>query len=129
MHYLHVLLPSLTVAASFVHVVLNLGRRIAAAISSGSINMSSKRFFRPASKASANGLQCFSDNLAFSSLEVNMVMVGSSHPICTFVSACKMLMAWATGLMMAAYSDRNVISTGLNLWKNKQKITLFYISV
>ncbi len=154
-HYPNVPLPILTVASSFVQDVQNVGRRIAAAINSGSSVMGPKRFFIPiyirnqkqfyfhvgfhplgiclahwsmtvnkyvwndilqyTCKVSTRGLQYFTVNLIRSSLVVNRVTVGSSHPICTFSSACKMFVAWATGHMTAAYSVRKASSAGLNL--------------
>ena len=175
--YAHVALPILIVASSFVQDVRNFGRRIAAAINSGSFVMWPNRVFNPACmrnqkqlhchvsflllrstmetspffcdillavlaqycihnvlwissettlpssiyncRASTRGLQYFSVNLNRSSLAVSRLIVGSSQPIWTFSSACKMLVAWATGLMTVAYSARNAR-------KNKTKTTPFY---
>lgn len=98
----HVLLPILIMASSFVQVVRNFGRRIAAAINSGSPNMWPKRFFIPTCRTSTRGLQYFNGSLTLSSLVVSRLIVGSNHPIWIFASACKMLVAWETGLVTAA---------------------------
>lgn len=93
-HYPHVVLPILTVASSFVQVVRNFGRAIAAAINSGSPDVWPKQFFISTCRASTRGLQYFSGNLTQSSLTVSRLIVGSSHPIWAFASACKGLVVW-----------------------------------
>lgn len=76
----------------------------------------------PTCKASTSGLQYFSGSLILFSLIFRSLTVGSSHPIWTLVSACKILVAWATGVMTAECSDRNASSAGLNLWRRQEHI-------
>ena len=76
-----------------------LDSKMAAAISSGSSKILLKRFFKPSWMASTSGLE---------------------HPICMLVSACRISIALATGLMVAEYSAKKANSDGLSLWHTKR---------
>ena len=113
-------LPFFRMASSLVHDILNFSSKMAAAISSGSSKISLKRFFKPSWMASTSGLENFKDGLIRSSFVFSWVRVGRSHPICMLVSACRISIALATGLMVAEYSAKKANSDGLSLWHTKR---------
>lgn len=109
------------VSSSRVQWVRNFGSKMAAATSSGSSIMGPKRSSIPNWRALTRGLQYVSGSFTLSSFIFSCLIVGRSHPICTLVSACKMFVAWATGFITTANSDRNASSAGLNLWRQEHE--------
>ena len=108
-------IPHLRMPSSVVQRVLNLGTRMAAAISSGSASISPKRCSSPARRAFTKGPQYLEVVWRLWSLDLSSVMVGTSQPSCTLASPWRRLTAFATWLMVFAYSVRNAILAGVNL--------------
>ena len=78
--------PSLRIFLSLVQQVLNLGTRMAAAISSGSASIPPKRFSRAERSAAIKGSQNLEATCRCWSLVHSRIMVGSNHPIYTLMS-------------------------------------------
>ena len=97
-------LPSFRVHWSLFQHVLNLGTRIAVVISSSSVRICPNRFSRPDRRASIKGLPNMEEMQRFWCIALSSVIVGTNQPICTFVSPCKTSRAFATRLIVFAYS-------------------------
>lgn len=108
------LLPSFMICSSLIQHVMNLGTRIAAAISSGSLSICPNHFSSPAKSASINGLQNLEEMWRCWSLVLSRVIVGTNHPICTLASPWSTSRAFETGLIILAYSDRKASSVAWN---------------
>ena len=114
-------LPSFRMHSSLVQHVFNLGTRIAATISSGSVRICPNRFSRPVRSASIIDPQNVEGMRKCWSLALSSVLVGTNQPICTIISPWRTSRAFATGLIVFAYSARNASLTGVNLLKQQIK--------
>lgn len=113
------------ISALSVQVVLNFGRRIAAAISSGSCIIPPKRFWTPSWTALIRGRHILEDVSSLLSFACNWKTTGRSHPMCVLVSDWRMFKAFTTGFITVQYSVRKTISAGLNLYSIKKKHVTF----
>lgn len=95
-------IPHLRMPSSVVQRVLNLGTRMAAAISSGSASISPKRRSSPARRAFTKGPQYLEVVWRLWSLDLSSVMVGTSQPSCTLASPWRRL----TALQLGSWSLR-----------------------
>lgn len=95
-------IPHLRMPSSVVQRVLNLGTRMAAAISSGSASISSERRSSPARRAFTKGPQYLEVVWRLWSLDLSSVMVGTSQPSCTLASPWRRL----TALQLGSWSLR-----------------------
>jgi len=110
-----VIIPLSMIWVSDVHEVLNLGKRMAAAVSSGSSIISPNLFWSPSSNACSSGKHNLLEASILLSFALSWNTVGSKHPMWVLLSDCRTVSVDVTGFITATYSERKAISAGFNL--------------